>query len=167
MTDDLEARRERNIRERANRPYFKRVFDEMTSGYQPDQTSSNSIYLRPRTNPFRPPNAQDAFGFGDDGFEFQITNPRSIITRLRIWVRKALKIRMNGRRDLGGLHYGGFGKNLIGRAGWGVTMSLRQPGSSGQAIMRGRQLNPHGRWSTAVYGSNNTIWKKNQRARLF
>lgn len=144
-------------------PYFKRVLEDMQSGYQPDQTSSNSIYLRPRTNPFRPPNAQDAFGSGDDGFAFEITNPRSIITRLRIWVRRVER----RLRHLATNHYGGFSRNVIGRSGWDVTMLLRQPTSYGEAIMPGSQLNPHGRWSTAVYGRNSTIWQKNQRARLF
>lgn len=168
MTDDLEARRERNIRERANRPYFKRVLEDMQSGYQPDQTSSNSIYLRPRTNLFGPPgmNQEETF-FDDWDFDntliFGMRNRRNIITRLRIWVRRVER----RLRHLATNHYGPFRRNLVGRSGWDVTMLLRFPTSYGEQLVAGRQFNQHGSYSSAVYGRNNTVWKKNQRARLF
>ena len=169
MTDDLEARRERNIRERANRPYFKRVLEDMQSGYQPDQTSSNSIYLRPRVS-VTPPGYQNLDDYTFDSFGHIIQNKvriNSIITRLRIWVRRIERRLNHSVQPIFGNHYGGFGRNLIGRSGWDVTMLLRQPTSYGEQLIAGRQFNHHGRFSSAVYGRNNTVWKKNQRARLF
>ena len=116
-------------------PYFKRVLEDMQSGYQPDQTSSNSIYLRPRTSPFRPPGVQEYINEYID-----VTNPRSIITRLRIWVRKAMNRRTRRWNDDYHNHYGGFGRNLVGRSGWGVTASLRNPTYFGQAIEQSKHL---------------------------
>ena len=168
MTDYLEARRERNIRERANRPYFKRVLDEMqnfaTSGYQAEQTAFHSIHLRPRTNPFRPPGVQEF----DDTLKFGITNPRSIITRLRIWVRKAMKRRMQFSQDYNS-HLGGFARNMVNRGGWQVNASLRSPHSYGVAIPERRYRNAYGRMSTASLdqGTGRPVWKKNERLRLF
>ena len=152
-------------------PYFKRVLEDMQSGYQADQTSSNSIYLRPRTNLFGPPGTnQEETLFNDWDFDntliFGMRNRRKIITRLRIWVRRVER----RLRHLATNHYGGLSRNLVGRSGWDVTASLRQPTSFGEAIENRRHQHPNGRWSTAVHVSgndNSTIWKKNQRVRLF
>ena len=173
MTDDLEARRERNIRERANRPYFKRVFDEMTSGYQPDQTSSNSIYLRPRVS-VTPPGYQNLDDYTFNSFGHIIQNKvriNSIITRLRIWVRKALKLR---RRDGRWDRLGPRGRNQVGRSGFDVVDlghggRLRLPMQYGVAIPEREYFNAYGNWTTAVrdYGTRRPVWKKNERARLF
>ena len=149
-------------------PYFKRVLEDMQSGYQPDQTSSNSIYLRPRVSE-KPPGFRNLDDYTWDAYGHVIQNKvriNSIITRLRIWVRRVEK----RLRHLATNHYGGFSRNVVGRSGWDVTASLRQPTSFGEAIEPRRHLNPYGRWSTAVYvfgKDNSTIWKKNQRARLF
>ena len=146
-------------------PYFKRVLEDMQSGYQADQTSSNSIYLRPRTNLFGPPGMNQEETLFDD-WDFGVRNRRKIITRLRIWVRRVER----RLRHLATNHYGGLSRNLVGRSGWDVTASLRQPTSFGEAIENRRHQHPNGRWSTAVYvfgKDNSTIWKKNQRVRLF
>ena len=141
-------------------PYFKRVLEDMQSGYQPDQTSSNSIFLRPRTrfNEF-------AVVPGLSALESDLLPARSasIITRLRIWVRKAMNRRIRRWNDDYHNHYGGFGRNVVGRSGWQVTASLRNPTYFGQAI---DQFRPHR--GTAVRGYDPKLtWTKNQRARLF
>ena len=183
MTDDLEARRERNIRERANRPYFKRVLDEMqnfaTSGYQADQTAFHSIHLRPRTNASKlmgvlgPPGVRQSDTlFDDTEFDdtliFGIKNRNSIITRLRIWVRKAMKRRMQFSQDYNS-HLGGFARNMVNRGGWQVNATLRSPHSFGVVIPERRYRNAYGRMSTASLdqGTGRPVWKKNERLRLF
>ena len=168
MTDNpleyLEARRERNIRERANRPYFKRVLDEMqnfaTSGYQADQTAFHSIHLRPRTrfNEYAVVPGSSALQS-----DFLPARAASIITRLRIWVRKAMNRRTRRWNDDYHNHYGGFARNMVNRGGWQVNAALRTPTYFGQAI---EQFRPHP--GTAVRGYDpKYTWTKNQRARLF
>ena len=154
-------------------PYFKRVLEDMQSGYQPEQTAFHSIHLRPRTNASKlmgvlgPPGVRQSDTlFNDTEFDdtliFGITNPNSIITRLRIWVRKAMKRRMQFSQDYNS-HLGGFARNLVSRGGWQVNASLRNPHYFGQAI---EQFRPHP--GTAVRGYDPKLtWTKNQRARLF
>ena len=143
-------------------PYFKRVLEDMQSGYQPDQTSSNSMHLRPRT---RINEYAVIPGYG--ALDLESVLPRfkaGIITRLRIWVRRAMKTKIRWPiYD----HFGGFPKNVVGRSGWEVTASMRRPTSFGQPIEPRRHLNQYGRWSTAVLEIGQAVWTKNQRARLF
>ena len=148
-------------------PYFKRVLEDMQSGYQPEQTAFHSIHLRPRTNASKlmgvlgPPGVDDTLIVG-------ITNPNSIITKLRIWVRKAMKRRMQFSQDYNS-HLGGFARNLVSRGGWQVNASLRSPHSYGVAIPERRYRNAYGRMSTASLdqGTGRPVWKKNERLRLF
>ena len=166
----LEARRERNIRERANRPYFKRVLDEMqnfaTSGYQADQTAFQSIYLRPRTRHNEYSVLPGLSAFASDFFP---SRSISIITRLRIWVRKAMK-----RRNLWSAHYdsyyGGMSRNLVGRSGWEVMDVAGHVGNMPSYMGYGIPPNPRVvRIPNRSRGPNPRVpqWSKNQRVRLF
>ena len=146
-------------------PYFKRVLEDMQSGYQPDQTSSNSIFLRPRTrfNEFAVVPGSSALKS-----DFLPARSASIITRLRIWVRKAMKRRMQFSQDYNS-HLGGFARNMVNRGGWQVNAALRSPHSFGVVIPERRYRNAYGRMSTASLdqGTGRPVWKKNERLRLF
>ena len=146
-------------------PYFKRVLEDMQSGYQPDQTSSNSIFLRPRTrfNEFAVVPGSSALKS-----DFLPARSASIITRLRIWVRKAMKRRMQFSQDYNS-HLGGFARNMVNRGGWQVNATLRSPHSFGVVIPERRYRNAYGRMSTASLdqGTGRPVWKKNERLRLF
>ena len=123
------------------------------------------MYLRPRTR-FN----EYAVIPGYSALDLESVSPRykaGIITRLRIWVRK---IHRKTRNWYYWDHYGGFGRNVVGRSGWEVTAGMRRPTSFGTPIVPAglRQGNSQG---SGIRGDEFLgfagVWTKNQRARLF